>query len=331
MSNNTQSDYDKFLASVHANFDTPDQIVREIVKEGTNQDFITKEKIIAGEANEVYDITLANNVHVILRISRQGHPNFIQEKWALEHVKKVGVPVPEILLIKYETLDDQELSLCLMRKVDGEPLERGKIDFNAIPENVRKSYILKAGEILSKIHTIKTHGYGWISGEGTAEYNTSDEIINELLDKKERIYKLINGNEINENDLDLAFTLIDKFRDTYSKLPAYLNHGDYGHKHFVTKDEEIIAILDWGGVRSDSPIYEFACWDYWYGDTIPTDWLKEGYQNKALFDQDFDSILHTFKIMKGIEIIDWYTSQNYKSAVEKAVEKLKNDLNYFKS
>ena len=327
---NKQSDYEKYLASMHAKLITPDEIIKSVVKEGTGKEYTTKEKVIAGEANEVYDITLSDTSHVILRISRSGHPNFLQEKWALEQVKKVGVPIPEILLIKYITVDEENLSFCLMKKVDGEPLERGAIDFNALSENERKAYIVKAGEILSKIHSIKTQGYGWIIGEGKAEYDTSDKIIDEILGRKERLYEITNSENITRQQIDEALSKVDQFRKTYSETIPHLNHGDYGHKHLMVKDKKIVAILDWGGVRSDSPIYEFACWDYWFGEYIPTEWLKEGYQNKSLFDKDFDATLHTFRLMKGIEIIDWYDSQKYKKAVEKATEKLTKDLNYFK-
>src|SRR4051812_42538380 len=111
MNNNKKSDYDKYLASMHAKLITPDEIIKSVVKEGTGLGVISKKKLIAGEANEVYDILLENKNHVILRISRSGHPNFLQEKWALEKVKNAGVPIPKILLIKYVTLDNQELSL----------------------------------------------------------------------------------------------------------------------------------------------------------------------------------------------------------------------------
>lgn len=327
---NKQSDYEKYLASMHAKLVTPDEIIKNIIKEGTGKEYTAKEKVIAGEANEVYDITLSDTTHVILRISRSGHPNFLQEKWALEQVKKVGVPVPEILLIKYITVDKENLSLCLMKKVDGEPLERGAIDFNALSEDERKAYIVKAGEILSKIHSIKTQGYGWIIGEGKAEYDTSDKIIDEILGRKERLYEITNSENITRQQIDEALKKVDQFRKTYSETIPHLNHGDYGHKHFMVRDKMIVAILDWGGVRSDSPIYEFACWDYWFGEYIPTEWLREGYQNKSLFDKDFDDTLHKLRIMKGIEIIDWYDSQNYKQAVEKAIGKLLSDVNYFK-
>jgi aminoglycoside phosphotransferase (APT) family kinase protein len=325
-----QSDYEKYLATMHARLVTPDEVIRNVIREGTGNEFNAKEKIIAGEANEVYDITLSDDTHVILRISRSGHPNFLQEKWALEQVKKVGVPVPEILLIKYVTVGEEELSLCLMKKVDGEPLERGKIDFNVLPENERKAYIVKAGEILSKIHSIKTKGYGWIIGEGKSEYDTSDNIIDDILGRKKRLYEITKNESITHQQIDEALKMVEQFRKSYSETVPHLNHGDYGHKHLMVKDGKIVAILDWGGVRSDTPIYEFACWDYWFGEYIPTKWLKEGYQNKELFNGDFDVVLHTLRIMKGIEIIDWYDSQKYKQAVDKAIGKLLKDLAYFK-
>jgi hypothetical protein len=65
--NNQQSDYDTYLTSMHAKLVTPEEIIREVVKEGTGQDVISKKRIIAGEMNEVYDITLSSNTHVILQ------------------------------------------------------------------------------------------------------------------------------------------------------------------------------------------------------------------------------------------------------------------------
>lgn len=55
----------------------------------------------------------------------------------------------------------------------------------------------------------------------------------------------------------------------------------------MAKGNEIVAILDWGDVRSDSPLFDFANWDYWFDDVTPTEWLMEGYTNKKLFDSDF--------------------------------------------
>lgn len=327
---NQQSDYDTYLYSVHAKLVTPDEIIQEVVKEGTAHDVFDKKRIIAGEVNEVYDITLTNNNHVILRISRSDYPDFIQEQWAIEKVKKIGVPVPEIILVKHLNIEAEKLSLCLMTKIDGEPLERGGIDFNSLSKEIQKNYIVNEGEILSKIHSIKTQGYGGIRGEGTTEFATSDNIIDDILYRKERMYAIAEKENLDRTRIDKAMTIVEQFRQSYAKTSTYLNHGDYSHKHFMVNDEKIVAILDWGGVRSDTPIHDFAWWDYWFGQDIPTAWLKEGYQNKTLFDNNFEDTLHILRIMKGIEIIDWYSSEKYQKAVKKAIGKLLTDLDYFK-
>lgn len=327
---NKKSDYEIFLDSFHEGLSTNDDIIKALVKEGTDQDIISKRKIIAGEVNEVYDIQLSNNNYVILRISRREEPDFLQEQWAIEQAKKVGVPVPEILLIKHFEIQKKLFSFCLMNKINGEPLERGNLNFNLLTKEQKKQYIVRAGELLSKIHSIKTSGYGSIQPNGKTTSDTADDIIDEVLDLKERIYAIAKRENFDEKNIEQAMNIIRNFRNSYNQIATCLNHGDYSHKHFMAENNKIVAILDWGSVRSDTPVYDFASWDYWFGDYIPTDWLKEGYQNKKLFDKNFEEILHVLRIIKGLEVIDWYDLQKYQKAVTEAFNKLANDLNYFK-
>lgn len=322
-------DYDEYLSSIHHKLQTPEEVIREVVKKSTNHDFIAKTKIIAGEVNEVYDIKLTNNKHVILRISQQGSPNFQQEKWAIEQVKQVGIPVPKILSIQYVMINGHEHSFCLMNKVEGQPLERGNVDFSTMPNTTRKNYIVQAGGILSKIHSIKTSGYGWIADTGKSEYKSVTNLLNELEKKRSHLNQLVNTKNMEKQIIDKAFCIIDHYKTQYALLPTCLNHGDYGPKHFMIKEQQIIAILDWGGIRSDTPIMDFAAWDYWFGEYIPTNWLMEGYQNKQLFTNDFGTMIHVLRIIKGIEVIGWYYKQNFHEMVDLTLEKLKEDVIYF--
>lgn len=323
--------YQKYLASIHAKLVTPDEIIQKIVKDETGHEFSAKTRIIAGEINEVYDLELENNNHVILRITKGGYPNFVQEKWAIEKVQKLGVPVPKILSIQYFKVGEEEKSACLMEKIDGEPLERGSIEFDKLDLKLRKQLINQAGEILSKIHFIKTEGFGWIVGEGHAVHKISDEMIDELLNSQDKFKQIFLEEDLDVNLMKKSFEIINNFRAVYSEVKPCLNHGDFSHKHFMVKNNEIVAILDWGGVRSDSPIYDFVWWDYWFGENIPTEWLKEGYSNKSIFDNNFNDLFHMLRLFKGLEILDYYHQENYKPAVEKAIVKLKKDLIYFET
>lgn len=321
--------YRKYLTSMHAKLITPDEVIRDVIEEETGLDLVSKNKIVAGEVNEVYEIVLSNKKHAILRISKGGYPGFRQEEWAINKCKGLGVPVPEIIFIKHIEIKGEKKSMCLMEKIDGEPLERGNIEFNKLDLEQRKQFIRQAGEILSKIHSIPTKGFGWIVGAGRAEYKTSNGLIQNLLDKQEHLEEIAREEGIDKTYIKKALRIIQSFREPYSRVVPCLNHGDYSHKHFMVKGDKIVAILDWGGVRSDSPIYDIARWDYWFGDEIPTEWLKEGYTNKSLFDNNFADFFHMLRVFRGLEIIDWYHQEKYKQKVEEAKEKLVKDLKYF--
>ena len=324
------TDYEEYLASVHSKLATPDEVINRVVKEGSGLEVVAKAKIVAGEANEVYDITTSDEQHVILRISPHGHPDFQQEIWAINEAEKVSVPVPKIILVKYIKVEGEERSMCLMEKLEGEPLERGGIDFGKLNQNLQRDLIRQGGEILSRIHSIKTQGMGWIIGAGKGQYGSSDELIDHLVGKRNQFELVADAEGLERAQIGQALDIIDSFRDWYRGVKPRLNHGDYSHKHFMMKDNRITGILDWGGVRSDTPIYDIAMWDYWFGEYIPTEWLKEGYTNKPLFEGNFEDVLHMLRLFKGLEILDWYHQQKYKPAIEKAKTKFIRDLRYFK-
>lgn len=316
---NKGDDYDKYLKQLHSKKQTPDEIIRDFVKVGTGKDIIFKRKITSGEINEVYEINLSDNSKVILRISPNGSPDFQQEQWAIKACKKVGVPVPDIFLIKYQIIDSIEYGFCLMEKIEGDTLERGKINFNDLGLDEKKNYIHQAGEILSKIHSIIPVGWGTIIKD-KGQYDHSNDLFENWLGSKENI---------KANVVDKVNEIVEKFKKRYQSKKPCLNHADFAHKHFMVRQGKIVGILDWGSARSDLPIYDFANWDFWFGENIPTKWLKDGYANKEIFDDDFDDFLHFIRITKALETLDWYHKQKYAQLAEKIKVKLINDVSYF--
>ncbi|MCG2691264.1 aminoglycoside phosphotransferase family protein [Microgenomates group bacterium] len=321
-------DYDKYLKSLHSKKRTPDEIIRDFVKEGSGKDIISKRKIISGEVNEVYEINLSDNSKVILRISPNGSPDFQQEQWVIKECKKVGVPVPDIFMIKYQIIDSIEYGFCLMEKIEGDTLERGKIDFNNLDLDEKKNYIYQAGEILSKIHSITTTGWGSIIKD-KGEYDDANDLFENWIEEKENYEKIAKEENIKASLINKANELVEKFRERYKSIKPCLNHGDFSHKHFMVSRGKIVGILDWGCVRSDIPIYDFASWDFWFGENIPTQWLKDGYINKELLKNDFDDFLHFIRITKALETLDWYHKQKYTEIVEKIKAKFIKDVSYF--
>lgn len=132
------------------------------------------------------------------------------------------------------------------------------------------------------------------------------------------------------SNVRIAFQLVERFQKGYLQVEPKLNHGDYFPKHFMAKEGKIISILDWGETRSDSPIYDFANWDFWTGQELPTTWLIEGYIDKSLFDSNFNDLLHFIKIMIGLEVLEWYHGEKYQEMIEKTKRRIIIDVTYFK-
>ncbi|MCL5970709.1 MAG: phosphotransferase, partial [Patescibacteria group bacterium] len=166
------SDYENYLLDVHAKVITPDEIVNQVVKEATGFDVFLKKRIISGEVNEVYTIESSDRSQIVVRISRGEKPNFAQEKWVINECRKIDIPVPEILLIKYIDYGKERLLFCVQRKIEGDPLERGKIDYHNLDKENLKKIIIQAGEILSKIHSINIKGFGYLNKNCIGEFKT---------------------------------------------------------------------------------------------------------------------------------------------------------------
>ena len=323
------SEYNKYLRSLHSEKQTSEEIIRSIVKEGTGKNIVSKRKIIAGEVNEVYEVSLEDGSSIILRISPKSSNDFLKEQWAINKCKEIGVPVPNIVLIKDQVIDSKNWGFCLMERVRGDTLERGKLNFDNLNLDKRRDYIHQAGELLSKIHSITTTGWGWII-KNKGEYKNSDILFENWTSKRENYEAMAREEDIELHIINKAVKLIEEFKAKYENQTPSLNHADFANKHFMVKRGKIVAILDWGSARSDSPVYDFANWDFWFGEDIPTKWLKEGYSNKKLFDGDFQDFLHFIRITKALENLDWYHKQKYQEMVGKIKVKLIEDIGYFK-
>jgi Ser/Thr protein kinase RdoA (MazF antagonist) len=77
MSNNDGDPYQKYLERKHGGFRTSESIIEEVVEKATGSILTERKQVIAGEVNEVYDVTTEKGQNVIVRISRQGNASFI--------------------------------------------------------------------------------------------------------------------------------------------------------------------------------------------------------------------------------------------------------------
>lgn len=322
-------EYQTYLRQVQSRQNTSEEVIRNIIKKATSSNLISKKRIIYGEVNEVYCVVTDDGSQFIVRISIEKPNSFLQEQWAIKESKKVGVPVPVIISIGSIVVDGNILEFCINRYMEGEVLDMGSVDFDLMDEENQKKYLYQAGEILTKIHSIKTSGIGKIDGTGASQHDTLDNFFsiweNEALRKK-----LANQIDYDLSAIENIGKTLVGFKHIYEKIEPRLNHGDYFPRHFVARNKKIIGILDWGEVRSDSPVYDFANWAAWIENPKYINWLKDGYSNKSLFNNNFDTLLRMIRLAIDLEVLNWYQSQKRIRIVERTKAKLFKDLKYFK-
>lgn len=324
-----KTDYQKYLEEVHSRSTIPVDALNQIVIDTAGSPLAEKERILKGEANEVYDVKTQKGDEIFVRIERRG-PGFLQEKWAIEQCRKIGIPVPKILGIQKLNLDDEQLAICVQRKIEGDTLERGGINIDEMDKGRLRKFINQAGEILAKIHSIPTQGFDRINGQGIGKFKSFRDMMLDREAEREDYLKLAKRINLDPKIIDDAMQIISDHKGLYENIKSSLNHGDFGPKHFMVDGDKITGILDWGEAQGNSPVYDIAKWDYWFGGWVPTEWLKEGYTDKSIFDANFDVLTRLIHLRSSLILIYWYDEFGYPKGIERAKEKLLKDLEFFK-
>ncbi len=326
MSNNEENlDYQNYLEGIHK-VSVPEAILSHVVKKATGMEIGSKSRIVAGEVNEVYDITLSNSLSIILRISRNEFPDFLQEGWAIEQCKKKGVLVPEVISVQHETVSGKLLSFCVQKKLLGEPMDRGSIDYHDLEKSLVNDLVFQAGEALSKIHSVPTRGFGGINQEGVGKVDDFKSLLSDKVSQLDEYLEISRRVSFPEKAIESAIGILAIKADKYKRVNSVLNHGDFGPKHIMFSGKKITGIIDWGDASGHSAVHDFARWDYWFGEDLPLELLKKGYSDKKLFNNDFEELLRLIKLHIGLEVLWWYDVQGYKPNIEKAKKQLLLDL-----
>lgn len=322
--------FDDYLVSIHRDVLASDKLIKNTIKEATGSKIENMKRIIAGEISEVYDVTLDSNQHIILKIAKNASDHYERERWAFEHCQKIdGIPIPEILLIRHLQIKRDVLSLCVEKVVEGKTLKE-VFRFCKFEEERKRKIINRAGEILSKIHSIQAGSFGYIKTYGTTPYTSFPELMHQYFTKIDTYRRIATEVGIHQKDMQKVFEILAQKADTNHKLVPILNHNDYTLDHIMIDErDEIVGIIDWGEIQGHSPLNDFAKWDYWCSETAPTKWLRDGYENQSLFVDSYEDTLHCFRLNIGLGVLSWYFDRGYSVGIERAKNELLKDLRYF--
>lgn len=295
---------------------SPD-IINNIVKEGLEWASFDTERIVEGLSNEVYQVSSSND-SVILRIHHGKYPKFEQEKWFMEQASKCGVPTPSVLKIGSYFDGDKELTYSFQTLVHGEPLN--KLLDQGMSNEELKYYGYQAGQILAKIHQVKTQNYGHFTNQvGIAQFKTLAESMEQHTDR-DKLLEAIVGTEVSPKELDEMIEIIDQIK---TEEEPHLIHVDYAPKHIFVSEKQITGVIDWEICMSGIAAADLNRWRTQDNRIKMVD-LIEGYESIKPLLLSFWSVLCIVQLHSALRTILYHFNITKSDAgILKAVEEAK--------
>ncbi|HEX5966752.1 MAG TPA: aminoglycoside phosphotransferase family protein [Pyrinomonadaceae bacterium] len=159
---------------------------------------------------------------------------FRKEWWATQHVRKVGVPSPEIIAVGDDIGSEPYM---IMRRVNGA---------EATHHPKRSRIIHEMGRLAAVINSVKTTGFGsnfdW-NPEGS-KIPTWGEYLDKEYQLAQRLEFFATHQIVPASELNKISEILEGMNT--AEITPSLNHGDMRLKNvIVDEDGEITAIIDW--------------------------------------------------------------------------------------
>lgn len=314
--------YMQYLTNLHARQTIPAEVLDDILREVSPAPVLSQQRLLMGEANEVYEVAFADGLRVIARIARDDTA-FAREQWAIRECSLRSVPVPEVLGVWRRSTHDQSLAISIQRKIEGVLLSHADL-----PHHVLRQVVAQAGELLSRIHAVPVTGFGYINGKGAGEFLTLEGGLDAFVQMESEFHALAQRLNLSSREMSRALRLVVDAEQAVGSGHPCLTHNDFRAKHIVVANGTVSGIIDFGEVAGSEPLSDFVRWDYTDGDRLPLEWLQEGYTNKQVFDTSFAHRLHAKRIGVSLWMMRWYDMQGYVEGVADARATFLRDLAY---
>ena len=261
-------DYDEHLTTLHSAWTTPPDTVALLVGEVAATEIVDMRRVVHGEANEVYDVTLRRAPSLIVRIAHGGADALEREAWVLGECAVRGIAAPRVHSLRHMEIDGKHLAAILMDKIEGDRL----CDLE-LPEATLRQVLGEVGEWLRALHAIPVRGFGYLDRQGACTLPTIEAWLDVLTSESsafERAGLAVGlAPETIRSWLD---EIVDACRA--SPLRVALIHNDLLARHVLVREGRLAGIIDFGEVAAEPVANEFAKWDFCEGDRFPVEWIQ---------------------------------------------------------
>lgn len=289
-------DRSQHLAVRHSTWRTPLDVVAAVVGEVTPASVVDFRRIIDGEQNEVYDVTLERAPSLIVRIAHDGLDAHDREAWVLGECASRGILAPRLHAVRRVRVGNAVRSVMVMEKLPGERLADLDLD------DVTVHRILgDVGAWLRQLQTIPVRGLGSLDGSGAGEFRSLDEWLGNVAREADTFEEAARA-------VGLAPTVIREWlEEIFDVIRAarprmIMSHNDLLAIHVLVDEGRLSGIIDFGVAAAEPAANDFAKWDFREGDRFPVEWIQSGYGDPASFAAPNDRTYRALWLLHGL----WY-------------------------
>ncbi|MDQ2997969.1 MAG: aminoglycoside phosphotransferase family protein [Chloroflexota bacterium] len=277
----------------HAAYQTPEQVIFDLVERATGHEALAREKIVRGYDSEVYLVHTRNNGDAVVRIRHHGGAPFADEAWAITQCRNAGVPVPDVLLVEMLPIDGHTREVMVQRRVPGRALSEIERDLTT---EQRVEVWRQAGAALSAIHSVHAGGFYKRHSDGSWDFPNWDSVCKQSNVDRASEKLLLMQAGFSSVDVDLMLHILSIDCEQFPIEQPVLCHGDFLPGHlFVDDDLTLCGVIDFGEFQGGGPIGDFANLSMSCPD-VDLVWLQPGYGNPKLFDDAFPMRLLVAKV-----------------------------------
>jgi aminoglycoside 2''-phosphotransferase len=305
------------LAALHEGWATPLSVVADVVAEVAKAPILDIRRIVAGEQNEVYDVTLERAPSLIVRISHRGSMAHEREAWVIGQCASRDIRAPRVHALRRIEVGSEWRSTIVMEKLPGERL----CDLHLAETDLRR-VLGEVGAWLKDLHSIPVKGFGYLDGSGVGFRATMDDWLAGSLITAAPVFEKA-GRSVGLE----AATIRGWLREVVDSIRAapprvVLIHNDLLANHVLVHDGHLSGIIDFGEVAAEPAAIDFAKWDFNEGERFPVEWIQAGYRDPSLFEASNDRTYRALWLSTGLWLMQWYYGTGFQPGVEAARDRL---------
>ncbi len=309
-------EYNQHLAALHSRWATPFDIVERLATGVAGVAIQDICRVLQGEQNEVYDVTLGGAPSLIVRISHSGGEAFEREVWVLGQCAARGIPAPRVHSLSRMAVDGEPLAAMVMETVPGV-----RLCDTDLAEAETRHVLGDVGRWLTQFHSIPVQGVGYLDSQGVGNLATLSDWLSELTSASSVFVDA--GRSVGLPTTTIQQWLREIVDSLCSSPPRIaLIHNDLLAAHVMVRDGSFSGIIDFGEVAAEPAANDFAKWDFVECDRFPVEWIRDGYRDSSLFAHPNDRTYRALWFANGLWRLRWYYETGYRQGVEATRDRL---------